>query len=57
MTVSAEGVENSGQLAELRRLECDAACGFLLGHPVGADEVSALVRPGADDPRPAHPGD
>jgi diguanylate cyclase (GGDEF)-like protein/PAS domain S-box-containing protein len=47
MTVSAEGVENSAQMDELRRLGCDAACGFLLGHPVGADEVGLLVGNGS----------
>jgi diguanylate cyclase (GGDEF)-like protein len=56
MVVIAEGVENSGQLEELRRLACDAACGFLLGHPIGADEVSALVGCAADDPQVAHHG-
>jgi EAL domain-containing protein (putative c-di-GMP-specific phosphodiesterase class I) len=58
MTVSAEGVENSRQLRELRRLECDAACGFLLGRPVSADEVADLVRCAADGAGPAdHDGE
>ncbi len=44
MGVSAEGIETPRQLKELRRLSCDAACGFLLSPPVGADEISALLR-------------
>ena len=43
MGVSAEGVETGCQLEELRRLRCDAACGFLLSRPVGADEISTLL--------------
>lgn len=34
MGISAEGVETPRQLEELRRLNCDAACGFLLNRPV-----------------------
>ncbi len=43
MGVSAEGVETPRQLEELRRLSCDAACGFLLSRPIGPDEISALL--------------
>jgi diguanylate cyclase (GGDEF)-like protein/PAS domain S-box-containing protein len=43
MGVSAEGVETTRQLEELRRLHCDAACGFLLSHPVSADEISRIL--------------
>ncbi len=43
MTVSAEGVETHRQLEELRRLQCDSACGFLLSRPVSAEEISALL--------------
>ncbi len=43
MSVSAEGVETREQLEELRRLHCDAACGFLLSHPVDAGEISRLL--------------
>ena len=43
MAVSAEGVETPRQLEELRRLQCDAACGFLLSRPVGADEISRIL--------------
>ncbi len=48
MTVSAEGVETTRQLDELRRLSCDTACGFLLSRPVGATEISALLRSGSE---------
>ena len=43
MAVSAEGVETAPQLEELRRLQCDAACGFLLSRPVSADEISRIL--------------
>ena len=55
MGVSAEGVETPRQLEELRRLSCDAACGFLLSRPVGADEITALLRPGGASAPPARP--
>ena len=41
--VVAEGVETEPQLAFLRRLECDAAQGFLLGRPQEAAAVTALL--------------
>jgi len=40
-------VETAGQLEELRRLDCDAACGFLLSRPVGPEEISRLLRTAA----------
>ena len=60
MGVSAEGVETPLQLEELRRLRCDAACGFLLSRPVGPDAISDLLVRGATSPsgspdnRPIH---
>jgi diguanylate cyclase (GGDEF)-like protein len=45
LIVIAEGVETDSQLAELRSLGCDAAQGFLLGRPVTAQEVQALLIP------------
>ena len=43
IAVIAEGVETEQQLADLRALGCDAAQGYHLGKPVGADELTALV--------------
>jgi diguanylate cyclase (GGDEF)-like protein/PAS domain S-box-containing protein len=43
MAVSAEGVETASQVEELRRLQCDSACGFLLSHPVSAEEISRVL--------------
>jgi EAL domain-containing protein (putative c-di-GMP-specific phosphodiesterase class I) len=44
MSVIAEGVENEQQLAVLRREGCDEAQGYLIGRPVPAEEVLALLR-------------
>ncbi len=41
--VVAEGVETPRQLAELRRLGCDAAQGFLFSRPVPAEEAERWV--------------
>ena len=41
--VVAEGVENDGQLDSLLELGCDEAQGYLLGRPMPASEVSALL--------------
>jgi diguanylate cyclase (GGDEF)-like protein len=43
--VVAEGVETDAQLAHLRSLGCDAAQGYLLGRPVPAEDVEALLVP------------
>jgi EAL domain-containing protein (putative c-di-GMP-specific phosphodiesterase class I) len=43
LTVVAEGVETSQQLDFLRAQECDQIQGFLLGRPVPADEMLALL--------------
>ncbi|HEY8763641.1 MAG TPA: EAL domain-containing protein [Solirubrobacteraceae bacterium] len=43
LDVAAEGVETDAQLAELRSLGCDDAQGFLLGRPVPAEDVHALL--------------
>lgn len=42
--VVAEGVEDETQLAFLRRLNCDAAQGFLLGRPQAPSELGSLLR-------------
>ncbi len=45
--IIAEGVETREQLALLRELGCDQVQGYLLGHPVDADAMAALLRQGA----------
>ena len=40
LVVIAEGVETPTQLAELRRLNCDQALGFLFSKPVPAADLS-----------------
>lgn len=49
LEVIAEGIETDEQLALLRRFECDAAQGFVLGHPVVGGE---LLRRGEAAPTP-----
>jgi diguanylate cyclase (GGDEF)-like protein/PAS domain S-box-containing protein len=44
LTAVAEGVETAGQLEFLQRIGCDAAQGFLIGHPVGEGDVVAVLR-------------
>jgi EAL domain-containing protein (putative c-di-GMP-specific phosphodiesterase class I) len=39
----AEGVETPEQLAELRRLDCDLAQGYLLSRPGTGDDISTLL--------------
>jgi len=41
--VIAEGVETPGQLAELERLGCPLAQGYLLGRPSSASDVAARL--------------
>lgn len=43
LEVTAEGVENQDQLANLKRLGCQRAQGFLLARPVPATELDRLV--------------
>ena len=40
----AEGIEDAETLNLLRDMGCDLAQGFLLGRPVPADQISALLR-------------
>jgi len=50
LRVVAEGVETPRQLAELRRLGCDAAQGFLFSRPVPAEEAERWVQAGRAPP-------
>ena len=43
-TCIAEGVENQHQLDVLRRAGCDLIQGYLLGHPMPADQISELAK-------------
>jgi diguanylate cyclase (GGDEF)-like protein len=44
LTMVAEGVETSEQLAVLRRLDCDIAQGFHMARPLSAAEITELLR-------------
>jgi diguanylate cyclase (GGDEF)-like protein/PAS domain S-box-containing protein len=39
----AEGIENEGQLAELRGVGCDRAQGYLFARPVAPDQVTGML--------------
>lgn len=43
LKVIAEGVETQAQWAFLRKYECDAMQGYLVSHPLPADELSPLL--------------
>jgi len=43
LTVVAEGVESQAQLTQLEQLGCEHAQGYLLCHPMPAEEVSAFL--------------
>ena len=43
LTVTAEGIEEEGQVALLRESGCHRGQGFLLGRPAGAEEILALI--------------
>ena len=43
LTAVAEGIEEEGEMAELRRLGCDLAQGYLLGHPEPVDAMKRIV--------------
>jgi len=42
MKVICEGIENMEQLDQLRKINCDAAQGFLMGKPVSASEFEKI---------------
>ena len=44
MNVVAEGVETEAQLELLRKIGCDQVQGYLMAHPVLADEVPAMLQ-------------
>ena len=43
LPVTAEGIETTEQLAQVRALGCDAAQGFLLARPAAPEDVAALL--------------
>ncbi|HWL42468.1 MAG TPA: EAL domain-containing protein [Ilumatobacter sp.] len=51
----AEGVETTGQLHQLRHWGCDLGQGYLLSHPLEADEIATRFGPNRQTgtPRPA----
>ena len=42
----AEGIESPPQVAQLRELGCSLGQGYYLCHPVGIDEIEAILRRG-----------
>lgn len=47
MCTVAEGIETQEQLAKIRELGCDAAQGYLVGHPLEVASAAAIVRSGS----------
>ena len=54
MQVTVEGVETTRQSKLLKTLHCDQNQGFLLGRPMPADQIKALVDPSYADPAVAN---
>jgi diguanylate cyclase (GGDEF)-like protein len=47
LTIIAEGIEEPGQLEQLRAMGCQLGQGFLMGRPVPPDELESLLRANA----------
>jgi EAL domain-containing protein (putative c-di-GMP-specific phosphodiesterase class I) len=47
MRTTAEGVETAEQMAAVRELGCTSVQGYLLGRPMAAEAISALVGQGS----------
>ena len=47
MRTTAEGVETEAQLSAVRALGCSSLQGYLLGRPMSAQDITALVEHGA----------
>jgi EAL domain-containing protein (putative c-di-GMP-specific phosphodiesterase class I) len=45
LNIVAEGVETRAQQEFLTRLGCDCLQGFLLGHPMSADDLIDVLSP------------
>jgi diguanylate cyclase (GGDEF)-like protein/PAS domain S-box-containing protein len=57
LTVTAEGIETTDQLAHLLALGCDRGQGYLFARPLGSDEIADLLSRGAtwSDESPPEP--
>jgi EAL domain-containing protein (putative c-di-GMP-specific phosphodiesterase class I) len=49
LSLIAEGIEQATQVSQLRELGCTLGQGFYLSHPVGAEEIEALLQRGGID--------
>jgi diguanylate cyclase (GGDEF)-like protein len=56
LRVVAEGVETEQQLACLAQFECDQVQGYLLSHPLPADEIARLMAGAGERPRECSDG-
>jgi diguanylate cyclase (GGDEF)-like protein len=49
LNLIAEGIEQATQVSQLRELGCTLGQGFYLSHPVGVEEIEALLQGGGID--------
>jgi diguanylate cyclase (GGDEF)-like protein/PAS domain S-box-containing protein len=49
LTVTAEGIETSEQLEQLRGLQCDRGQGYHFAHPLDPDQVEAMLGTGSPE--------